>query len=123
MDEFVSLISLFSTNEWHFVNDNVILLLDNLSAEDRRIFCFDVRQIDWRIYMKNYGLGVRRYILKDKDETIPTAMINMNRLYWIQKITHFSLLILLVLASIFLFDFFIHNLTINGAALLNGAYY
>jgi len=104
VDEFVSLISLFSTHQWHFVSDNFTLLLENLSAEDRNIFGFDVRQIDWMVYMKNYGLGVRRYILKDKDDTIPAAFINMNRLYWIQKIiNYFSLLILLLLASIFLF--------------------
>ena len=95
--------SFFTIRQWRIVSNNFINLLDRLSEEDRRIFYFDVRDIDWKTYTEDYALGVRRYILKDNDDTIPAARISMTRLYWLQKATHS--LILLVLGYI-LFQFF-----------------
>jgi len=69
-----------------------------MSEQDRRVFNFDVRQIDWRTYIKDCSLGGRRYILKEKDETIPAAVVSMRRLYWLQKATH--TLVLLILAFV-----------------------
>ncbi len=94
----MSCLNFYTIRQWRFVSDNAIHLLDKLTAEDRRIFYFDVREIDWRAYIRNYVLGARKYILKEADDSVPAARIIMARLYWLQKGTH--ALILLILAFI-----------------------
>ncbi len=59
-----------------------------MSERDRHVFNFDVRQIDWKTYIQDYMLGLRRYILKEKDVTIRAAKVPMTRLFWLQKATH-----------------------------------
>lgn len=103
VDGFVTRLCFFSTQQWKFVSNNCISLLNHLSVEDRRTFYFDVRQIDWKSYTYDYCFGVRRYISKEKDDTIPAARIRLKRIYWLRKATHF--LILFVIAFI-LFRFF-----------------
>jgi fatty acyl-CoA reductase len=41
-------------------------------AQDKT-FDFDVSQINWDQYVKHYVLGIRKYILKDSSDTIPSA--------------------------------------------------
>ena len=36
-----------------------------LTDTDREIFNFDMRQIQWRTYMRNYVFGVRKYVFKE----------------------------------------------------------
>ena len=69
----MSITSFFALRQFQFVNDNFIPILDQMSAEDRRTFNFDVRQIDWQSYVEDYCLGIRRFILKEADDSIPAA--------------------------------------------------
>ena len=103
IEEFSSVISFFSIRQWQFVSNNFIPLLDKLSDEDRRIFYFDVRQIDWKSYVKDYCLGIRRYVLKDNDDTIQAARISLIKFYWLQKIIQGVFLLLLGFAVLRLF--------------------
>ena len=91
----MSITSFFAVQQWHFVNNNFIPLLDKLSDEDRQIFNFDVRQIDWKKYVTDYCSGIRRYILKEKDDTIQAARNRLLKFYLLQKITHGLVLFLL----------------------------
>ena len=75
----------FTTRQWKFVSNNFIPLLDMLSPEDQQIFYFDVRQIDWPSYLSDYCFGIRRYILEEKDDTIPAARISLIKFYLLQK--------------------------------------
>lgn len=94
VDQFVSYTNFFSTQQWQFVCNNFISVLEKMSERDRLVFNFDVRQIDWRTYIQDCVLGGRRYILKEKDDTIPAAKVTMARLFWLQKATHaFSLIV------------------------------
>jgi len=65
-----------------------------MSAEDRRTFNFDVRQIDWQSYVEDYCLGIRRYILKEGDDTIPAARTSLRKLYVLKKISQWLILLL-----------------------------
>ncbi|KAF4523936.1 hypothetical protein B566_EDAN011190 [Ephemera danica] len=58
----VACLEFFTTHEWRFTNENVIRLADRLSPRDRRLFNFDIRELDWREYIEKYVLGVRKYI-------------------------------------------------------------
>lgn len=67
------------SHQWRFVSKNPLKLLDMLSERDRKMFYFDVRDIDWDKYMEGYVLGARRYLLKDDMSTVPAARRNLNR--------------------------------------------
>jgi len=82
----MSITSFFALHQFQFVNDNFIHLLDQMSAEDRRTFNFDVRQIDWQSYVEDYCLGIREYILKDSGKTIPAARTSLMKFYLVKKI-------------------------------------
>ena len=94
----MSCLNFYTIRQWRFISQNAIRLLSKLSEEDRRIFYFDVREINWRAYIRNYVLGARKYILKEADGSEPAARIIVARLYWLQKATH--AVILLILAYI-----------------------
>jgi fatty acyl-CoA reductase len=61
----------FSLHEWKFHRDNVCTLM--CDAQDKATFDFDVSQINWDQYVKHYMLGIRRHVLKDSNDTIPSA--------------------------------------------------
>ena len=83
----MSTISFFALRQWQFVNANFIPLLDQLLVLDRQTFNFDVREIDWQIYVEDYCMGIRRYILNEQEETIPAARTSLMNLYVVKKIT------------------------------------
>ncbi|KAL0281194.1 UNVERIFIED_CONTAM: hypothetical protein PYX00_002256 [Menopon gallinae] len=77
----------FTLQQWRFIDDNVKHLNSLLSAEDRREFHFDVRDIDWTAYLEHYILGIRSFIFKEHPSSLPTARKKIQRLYWIHKFT------------------------------------
>lgn len=75
----VTTLEFFTSNEWHFHNDNIFMLLGKMTEEDRRTFCFDPRSIDWKKYMLNYCLGVKQFVLKEDISELPRARIALQR--------------------------------------------
>lgn len=100
----MSCLNFYTIRQWRFVSDNAIHLLDKLSDVDRRIFYFDVREIDWRAYIRNYVLGARKYILKEPDDSVAAGQVVLARLYWLQKATHALILLILVVVGFKLFS-------------------
>ncbi|EFX77194.1 hypothetical protein DAPPUDRAFT_54548 [Daphnia pulex] len=76
-----SCLNFYVVREWKFVSNNPIQLLEEMSVEDRRVFNFDVREINWESYVTNYILGCRRFLLKDNIQTLQIARRNLNRYY------------------------------------------
>ena len=75
----VTTLEFFTSNEWTFHNDNIFLLLNRMSEEDKRTFCFDPRSIDWKKYMLNYCLGVKEFVLKEDINQLPAARVALQR--------------------------------------------
>jgi alcohol-forming fatty acyl-CoA reductase len=71
--KFANVISFFCTNEWEFTNDNVQNLWQNLNADDKKLFYFDLSSLDWEDYIKEYMKGMRVYLFKDDLSTAPVA--------------------------------------------------
>lgn len=69
----------FTTQDWRFVSKNYLSLLDTLTEEDRSIFYFDIRKLDWQNYVEVNVQGTRKYILKDDPSTLPAARKNLQR--------------------------------------------
>lgn len=88
----------FTTHQWRFISENFIHLNDQLSEEDKKVFYFDVRQINWDSYMESNVLGTRQFILNDDPSTLPTARKNLRRMYMIK--TGLRILIFLLVGLI-----------------------
>ena len=69
----------FTTRQWHFKCDNVLKLHEQLTGSDRKTFAFDVRELEWPSYWDDYVLGMRRFILKEDNSTLPAARKSLQR--------------------------------------------
>lgn len=63
----------FCTNEFDYTTKNIKTLHESLDEKDKKLFKFDIKSIDWLVFLKNYVLGVRTYLIKEDDSTIPAA--------------------------------------------------
>lgn len=73
----------FTMKEWKFSPDNRLLLYNELlSHEDRRLFNCDLVSIDWTEFFTNYVLGVRKFILKETNDTLDQARLNLRHVYY-----------------------------------------
>ncbi|XP_043803695.1 fatty acyl-CoA reductase wat-like [Apis laboriosa] len=84
--KFMSVINYFTVKEWKFANDNVKVLINKLSEEDRENFACDITQVDWDHYFRTYVRGLRIYLIKDSLDTLPQARIKWQRLYWSHQV-------------------------------------
>lgn len=50
-----------------------------MSEEDRETFNFDIKHLDWNVYIENYVLGARRFLLNEDMKTLPAARTNLKR--------------------------------------------
>jgi alcohol-forming fatty acyl-CoA reductase len=71
--KFANVISFFCTNEWTFTNDNVQKLWSNLNEADKKLFYFDMKSLDWEVYIKEYMKGMRVYLFKDELSNVTEA--------------------------------------------------
>jgi len=67
------MVKYFGERDWLFHDNNVQSLLEQLTPEDRNIFYFDVKHLNWASYLERCVMGVRQYILKDDLSTLPQA--------------------------------------------------
>ncbi|KFM65961.1 putative fatty acyl-CoA reductase, partial [Stegodyphus mimosarum] len=79
----------FTTREWEFQCDNILMLNDKIPSEDQEVFFFDIRKLNWSYFWENHVLGCRKYILKEDPSTIPAARKSLRRRYFISQFTHF----------------------------------
>lgn len=86
----------YTTKQWIFKNTNMLNLYKEMSDQDKETFFFDLSKVDYDEYLKNYVLGTRHYLLKEKPETLPKARALMKKLYYLDRFckTSFFALIL-----------------------------
>ncbi|XP_014371659.2 putative fatty acyl-CoA reductase CG8306 [Papilio machaon] len=63
----------FIFNEWRYHNPNTRDLCRALTSPDYKLFNIDISDIDWVDYFVTLHLGVRRYLNKEKESTLPAA--------------------------------------------------
>lgn len=64
----------FFANQWTWANGNVSEIWAAAQAtEDADDFEFDVRSMDWDLYLKRFVLGTQKYMLKCGEELLPRA--------------------------------------------------
>lgn len=70
----------FAMNEWKFYADNMTKLVKFVrESEDCNNFDVNIRNIDWDVYVHQYMLGIRKYILKDNLDTLSNARNRLSR--------------------------------------------
>ncbi|CAF3495470.1 unnamed protein product [Rotaria sp. Silwood1] len=55
----------FTQNQWIFANRNSQLLKNQMNDFDRQEFSFDLTELDWSSYIRNYCIGIKKYLLKE----------------------------------------------------------
>lgn len=99
--KFSNVIHYFSTRQWNFRNDNVVKLWQKMNSIDRKIFNFDMENLDWDQYFYLHVRGLRAYMVHDSFDNIEEAVIKYNRLRWLHYtiITITSLLMFYTIVS------------------------
>lgn len=81
-EKVLMMMSFFGTREWKFQNDN-IKRLANITKKLEFRQCqmdFDIRNIDWNEYFKNYIPGIKKYYFKESCENVEKLRTSYQRL-------------------------------------------
>ncbi|XP_065348976.1 putative fatty acyl-CoA reductase CG5065 [Cloeon dipterum] len=81
----LDLLQYYTTKEWNFTNKKIVEISEQLTQDERECFNTDVKSIQWETYVRDMLLGIRKFILKDDNSTLPAARRHMNRLYWLDR--------------------------------------
>lgn len=78
----LDLVTFFTRHEFTFLVKNYMILLDSMSDVDKKLFLCDIRGYDvteWKAEepIKRFVSGTRRFLLHEKDSTIPRARIQV----------------------------------------------
>ncbi|XP_028843571.1 fatty acyl-CoA reductase 1 isoform X2 [Denticeps clupeoides] len=85
----------FTSHSWTWKTDNITMLLNQLSTEDKKVFNFDVRQLHWAEYMESYCMGTKKYVLNEELSGLPAARKHLNKLRNI-RYTFNTMLVILI---------------------------
>lgn len=100
MERAAGYLQYFTTKEWIFYCRNLIQLRDSLTPKDRQIFSFDIRPVEWTPYLESYVLGVRKFILKESESSLPAARRKLWRLYYAELLAKWALAIGIIYISL-----------------------
>jgi hypothetical protein len=74
-----TLLEYFASHQWNLPSNNLTALNKSLNETDRKMFDFDVSQIDWVNYTYNMYIGMRRHLLKEEDDNVEKARKRFSR--------------------------------------------
>lgn len=70
----------FAMHEFNFETANVRDLIAEVSdCKDGDQFAVDIRSLNWDAYIKQYILGIRKYVLKDDNTSLASARRKLAR--------------------------------------------
>ncbi|XP_044739752.1 fatty acyl-CoA reductase 1-like [Chrysoperla carnea] len=75
----------YTTHQWNVDNTNLLTLQSTLSQRDKWTFNFNILSITWPEYFDNYVKGVRKYVLKKDDATIPDSKSRLRRMFLLHQ--------------------------------------
>lgn len=73
-------LTFFTTHSWEWTYNNLDMLKNQLSAEDRKVFYFDPRGLHWPTYLESYCLGTKKYLLNEDLSGLPAAKAHLRNL-------------------------------------------
>lgn len=71
-EKILVMMSYFGKREWKFGNKNIENLVNKTKSFKQRhgSFDFDMRNIDWNEFFRNYVPGIKRYFFKENCENV-----------------------------------------------------
>ncbi|KAJ3652217.1 hypothetical protein Zmor_018200 [Zophobas morio] len=95
----------YVNREWDFRHDNMNIIRDYLNPREKEEFIMDPDGFDFHTYITDCMLGARRYILKEPDDGISSALKRMKMLWLLDKVCKivFTTGILYYMCKFFLF--------------------
>ncbi|XP_077786982.1 fatty acyl-CoA reductase 2 isoform X2 [Podarcis muralis] len=81
------------SRSWEWKSDNVNMLLNHLSPKDKKLFLFDVRQLNWSAYIEYFCLGAKMHVLNEDLAGIPAAKEHLQKLRNIQYVINTTLIV------------------------------
>ncbi|XP_059061621.1 putative fatty acyl-CoA reductase CG5065 [Achroia grisella] len=103
-----SVLNFFALREWRFVNTNVQKLRARLTPQDAAIYNLDPKSFSWDELYLNFAKGVRKYLLKEKDQDLGEARQHLKRMFYLH--TSVTLLLMGLLMRFALQNNTIHDL-------------
>lgn len=74
LNELLSAIQYFNTHEWIFQTCNITEMATEVKTlKDSNIVKLDLKDMDWKKYITNYQLGIKKFILKESSESVTSA--------------------------------------------------
>ncbi|XP_076643574.1 uncharacterized protein LOC143353855 [Halictus rubicundus] len=101
--KFMDVMQYFSMNEWDFRNENVKKLWSKLNSVDRKLFNFNVANLDWQNYFQYHWRGVRVYLLNDPLDNVEQAHVRYNKL----RMLHYTVLAIFLLLVLWIAVLFV----------------
>uniref|UniRef100_A0A8C6Y390 Fatty acyl-CoA reductase n=1 Tax=Naja naja TaxID=35670 RepID=A0A8C6Y390_NAJNA len=95
LDKTLNLLEYFTSNSWDWSYENTSMLLKELNSKDKTLFYFDICQLTWSEYIKDYCLGIKKYLLKEDLAGIPAARQHIRKLKTIQCVLKATLLVII----------------------------
>ncbi|KAJ3621040.1 hypothetical protein MTP99_003216 [Tenebrio molitor] len=92
INKLVDVLGYFTVRSWNFQNDNVQALWKKMSEDDRKMFNFDMRDVDWSKYSENSILGGRLYLMNDSLDNVSKSK---KKMYFL-AIIHYVFIALMV---------------------------
>ena len=103
----IEVLQFFTLNEWSWSNHNLNNLQKTLVSTDKnslKTFDFNIRPLDWRIFLDHYVLGTRHFVFKDHPDTMNSSRKKLKFLYFLHFIVQLSFIFFVVynlMASIY----------------------
>ena len=73
-NELLRAIEYFNTREWSFHRRNIIEMMTKvMTLEDDNVVKLDLQDMDWKKYITNYQVGMKKFILKENSESMNAA--------------------------------------------------
>lgn len=69
----MTILQYFTMRDWIFHNTKLMIMQDEMSPEDKKLFPIDFKLLEISEYMKGIILGTRQYCMKENLSSLPRA--------------------------------------------------
>lgn len=73
----LNVLEYFLRRQFHFVSNNMLLIQDKMSAEDKSIFNIETRTLEVNKIAKSLVFGARLYCMKEPLDNLEKARFNL----------------------------------------------
>jgi len=85
----------FHSRQFRFDTRNMDSLRARMGSADQQLFYWNIEDLDWDFYVRNYCRGIKRWIFKEDFKNLPQAKAHLFRMFWLQKVAEAAFLFLL----------------------------